>query len=59
MTNKWVTWLAIGGILSIGLIVLCAMVIVPHAVFAAIAGSAITHIFDEKSRDKEIERLQK
>lgn len=57
MTPKNIAQIAIVVILGIGLVVLTAMKIMPTEVLATYVGIAITWVFEEKSKEKEIARL--
>lgn len=51
------TKLIIGGVFSIGLVVLTVMKIVPPEAFCAVAGAAIMYIVKEWEKQKEIARI--
>lgn len=57
MTAKNLAQIAIVIILGIGLVVLTAMKIMPTEVIATYAGIAITWVFEEKQKEKEITKL--
>lgn len=57
MTAKNLAQIAVAIILCIGVIVLTAMKIMPTEVLAGYAGMAITWVYKEKQKEKEIARL--
>lgn len=57
MTARNLAQISVAIILCIGVIVLTAMKIMPTEVLAGFAGMAITWVFEEKQKEKEIARL--
>lgn len=57
MTAKNIAQLSVAIIFAIGLIVLTAMKIMPTEVLAGFAGVAVTWVFKEKEKEREINRL--
>ena len=57
MTAKNIAQIAIAAILSIALVVFTAKGIVPTEVFVGFAGVALTWIFKEVEKEREIARL--
>jgi len=57
MTAKNIAQLSLVIIFGVGLIVLTAMKIMPTEVLAGFAGVAVTWVFEEKKKEKEIARL--
>jgi len=57
MKAKNLAQLSVAIIFAIGLIVLTGMKIMPTEVLAGFVGVAITWVFEEKRREKEIARL--
>ena len=50
MNQQWIAWTIIGGIFAAGIVYLCAIGKVSTEVVTALAGVAVTAIFEERSK---------